>query len=436
MTVSEKILNTIQKYSMLKNGDKVLVGLSGGADSVCLLLGLLNLRETLNIYISAAHINHMLRGEDAEADMNFVINLCKEKNVKLHLLKKDINEYSKENKCSLEEGGRIIRYEFFNKIADEENSVIATAHTKDDNAENFFISSLRGTRISGVPPKRGNIIRPLIEVSKKEIYEYLKEQNQTFCVDKSNFTEDYFRNKVRLKLIPYINSEFETDISENLFNNLEVMFQENEYLTELTENFIDENCKWENKCAILNIAKFSSLHLSLKRRILREIYYKISNSGYISFTHIDNIIKLINSQKTGKKLTLCDNVVAKVSYNKLIIGRESETKSYNYSVNSEETLNCGNFSLLLSPNKESKLYFYSDDLFFTVRTRKNGDKILLSDGHHKKLSDFFTDKKIDRKIRDTLPIILDTHGICAVYNKYLRKEKRKNKIYIHIKGEQ
>jgi len=433
MEISKKILKTINKFSMFKSGDSVLVALSGGADSVCLLLNLIELKDLFNLKIEAAHVNHMLRGKAAQRDMNFVKELCGKLGIRLYILEKDIKEYSEKNHLSCEDAGRRVRYEFFKSINSDK---IATAHTKDDNCENFFISSLRGTKIMGIPPVRGNIIRPLISVTKKEIYSYLKEKNQTFCVDKTNFSDDFFRNKVRLKLIPYINKKFRTDISEALENNLDVMYEENCFLDKEAEKFL-QKCENKKDKIVIKLQEFNSLHTALKRRILRKIYYNISYSGYISYTHTESIINLALSMKTGKKLTLCDSIVAEISYESLIIRKERKKEEYSYTVKLENPceISEAEISIMLSTKKTCKYFFISNDEQFTVRNRKNGDKLLLINGHHKKLSDFFTDKKIPQETRNMLPVIVDSDGICAVDTAYLRKEKTENemnKVYIHI----
>lgn len=429
----EKMLSAIKKYSMLKEGDKVLVALSGGADSVSLLLGLLELKDKFALNIEAAHVNHLLRGEDAENDMNFAIQLCDCLGIKLHILKKDVNEYSRINKCSCEDAGRRVRYEFFNSIKADK---LATAHTCDDNGESFFISALRGTRIMGIPPVRGNIIRPLIFVTKREIYEYLEEKNQSFCVDKTNFSDDFFRNKVRLKLIPYINGEFEMNIAEGLGNNLDILFEENNFLSDTADEFISESCEMKKSEAIIDIDAFNKLHTALKRRTLRNIYYKLTDRGYISYTHTENIIKLAEAGKTGKKLPLSGNITAEISYKSLILKKNEKKFEYSYFLSLENSLEIKETQtkITLSKTNKSECFFYSDETEFCVRTRKNGDKLTLKNRHHKKLSDFFTDRKIPRSKRCELPIICGKDEIYAVGTIYLNKNEKndKNKVYIHI----
>lgn len=431
MTFSEKMLLTLKKYSMLNVGDKVLVALSGGADSVSLLLGLLEIKDIFNLQIEAAHVNHLLRGQDSEHDMNFVESLCQKLGIKLYVLKKDIKEYSKIHKCSCEDAGRRVRYEFISTINADK---IATAHTKDDNGENFFISALRGTRIMGIPPVRGKIIRPLINIQKSEIYEYLKEKNQDFCVDKTNFSDDYFRNKVRLNLIPYINKEFKIDIADSLENNLDIIYEESCFINSEAEKFIENYCEIKQSKITAELNDFNKLHTALKRRILRNLYYKITDSGYISYIHADSIIRLAKDGKTGKKLPLCKNTEAEISYGKLIIKKSENISGYLYTMKLEDSLEIdeAQIKLTLSCKKQGIDFFYSDETEFSVRTRQNGDRLSLKNKHHKKLSDFFTDKKIPLDFRDKMPIVCDSLGICAVENLYLRKEKKENKVYIHI----
>lgn len=437
MTFSEKVIDTIKKYDMLKYDKNVTVGLSGGADSVSLLLVLCEIREILKIgSISAAHINHMIRGADADRDMRFVGELCDKTGVKLYTLKKDVTQYARINKCSLEDAGRRVRYEFFSEVTEKENSCLATAHTKNDNSENFFISALRGTRISGIPPIRDNIIRPLINVTKDEIYEYLKEKNQDFCVDETNFSDDYFRNKIRLKLIPYINENFSVDIADTLESSLDVMYREDSFLKKLAKDFIKMSCVFKNGSISVKTDEFNKLDIALKRRVIRMLYYAVCLRGYISHIHADSVIKLSNDGKTGKRITLNADVIAEISYGNLVLRKNIKKSDFCIRLNVNESICINeNMNLTLSDTRKSgnkAHYFLTDDSTFTVRRRKNGDKLFIKGVGHKKLSDFLTDRKIPEYLRDFLPVTEDSKGICSVGNIYFRKADGKNTVYVNL----
>ena len=200
-----QILDTAKKYSMTETGDEVIAALSGGADSVCLLLALNELKETLGIKLSAIHVNHCLRGNESDRDEQFCRDLCGRLRIPLICGRFNVKEEAENRKISTELAARDIRYRFF-----QENSSgkkIATAHTANDNAETVIFNLARGTGtkgIAGIPPVRGNIIRPLINVTRSQIENYLKEKNQEYVTDSTNLTDDYTRNIIRHIVIPVI----------------------------------------------------------------------------------------------------------------------------------------------------------------------------------------------------------------------------------------
>lgn len=213
--MENKVIRTVEKYNMLSEGDTVIIGLSGGADSCSLFHLLLSLREKMQLHIIACHVNHMLRGEEADADEAFVRALCHKYDVECRVLKIDVEKEAQRNKIGTEQCGRNIRYRFFEETAAPFEGKIATAHTASDNAETVLFNVTRGCGVRGlcgIPPKRGNIIRPLIEVTRSEIEQYCKENSFTFVTDATNLTDEYNRNKIRHGVIPVlkeINPAFE-----------------------------------------------------------------------------------------------------------------------------------------------------------------------------------------------------------------------------------
>lgn len=187
---------------MLRDGDSVVCALSGGADSVSLLHAMWRLREELGIGISACHVNHGLRGEESDGDMRFCQRLCDSIGVHLHLLQTDVREYQQKHE-SIEETARRVRYDFFAEVS--EGKKLATAHNLNDSAETVLLNMMRGTGLKGlcgIPPVRGNIIRPLIYCSRREVEEYCTQNALDFVTDKTNLCDDYTRNKVRHRVLP------------------------------------------------------------------------------------------------------------------------------------------------------------------------------------------------------------------------------------------
>lgn len=209
------IADAVKKYNMLKSGDRVVVALSGGADSVSLLDNLNDIKELYNLTIYAAHVNHLLRGAEAERDENFCKILCKKYNVELFIKKVDVRALAKQQKISEELCGRNVRYRFFAELSAKLNAKIATAHTMSDNAETLIYNIARGSGINGaggISPVRGNIVRPLIEVTRSQVEAYCQERSLEFVTDSTNLSDDYTRNKIRHSVVvplKEINPSFE-----------------------------------------------------------------------------------------------------------------------------------------------------------------------------------------------------------------------------------
>lgn len=219
-----RVTATVEKYGLLEKGDSVIVALSGGADSTALLSVFVSLKEKYNLSIYAAHINHNIRGDEAKRDENFCKILCKKFNTELFIKSVDVPTLAKQQKISEELCGRNVRYAFFEELSQKLCAKIATAHTASDNAETLIFNIARGaslTGLSAIPPKRGNIIRPLIELSRGDIESYCEENNLEYVTDSTNLADDYTRNYIRHNIIPCLkklNPSFERTalgLSEN-----------------------------------------------------------------------------------------------------------------------------------------------------------------------------------------------------------------------------
>lgn len=217
--MNNKVARTIDRCNMPVNGSTVIVALSGGADSVALLHCLISLKEEYNLTVHAAHLNHQIRGEEADRDENFCKILCENYNIPFHLRRRDIKAISKQQKISEELCGRHERYAFFDSLAESLGALVATAHTASDNAETLLFNLSRGTSLAGaagIPPVRGHFIRPLIDCTRAEIEEYCRQNHLDFVTDSTNFSDEYTRNKIRHHVIPALaelNPRFEESAS-------------------------------------------------------------------------------------------------------------------------------------------------------------------------------------------------------------------------------
>lgn len=200
-----RVIATVEKYGLLKSGDSVIVALSGGADSMALLSVLVSLKEKYNLSVYAAHINHNIRGDEAKRDEDFCKILCKKFNTELFVKSVDVPTIAKQQKISEELCGRNVRYAFFEELSQKLGAKVATAHTASDNAETLIFNIARGASLAGlsaIPPKRGNIIRPLIELSREDIESYCEENRLEYVTDSTNLADDYTRNYIRHNIMP------------------------------------------------------------------------------------------------------------------------------------------------------------------------------------------------------------------------------------------
>ena len=317
--LKEKVLKTITKYNLIESGDRIVLGVSGGPDSITALVILNELKKRLNFEIVVAHINHGIR-ENAKLDEEYVKNFCNKLEVKCYVLHSKVKEYAQKEKIGLEEAGRKVRYDFFNEILEKENAKkIAIAHNKNDNGETIIMNILRGSGISGlkgIEPKQGVYIRPLIEISRDEIEDFSEELNP--CHDESNDENEFTRNKIRNIVIPYIKKEFNPNIIEGL-NRLSQIAREEELFVEREtikayKNIIlkevninlsnNEYDKTKESIIILDLKKFNCLDALIQKKILLYAIKNIFGSTKgIEKIHLDDMIKLCNNNIGNKFLT-------------------------------------------------------------------------------------------------------------------------------------
>lgn len=321
-----KILSTINKYNLIQKGDKIVIGVSGGPDSMCLLDSLYCLKDKLNIEIIVAHINHKIRKE-ADEETEYVKDYCKNKNIKCYVKKAEVEKLAKEQKLGTEEMGRKIRYDFFKEVAKKENAnKIATAHNLNDNVETVMLNLLRGTGISGlkgieIKRTEDNIeyIRPIRECERKDIEKYCEEQNLNPRIDKTNFENIYNRNKVRNELIPFLKKEFNPNILEGINRLSDLAREEEEYFEEIISKKYEELKIGENLNEIvLELHKFNELNKVIKSKIIIYTINKANgNVQGIGKIHIEDIIKLCENNIGNKYLTPNKNVKVFVKKGKI-----------------------------------------------------------------------------------------------------------------------
>lgn len=364
-----EVLETIKKYKMIENGDKVVIGVSGGPDSMSLLNCLYSLKDKLNIEIFVAHINHMIRAE-ADEETEYVKECCNKKGIAFFYKKVDVEREAKDLKIGIEEAGRNIRYCFFEEVAQKVGAnKIATAHNSNDNVETVLMNLLRGTSVSGLKGiekvREGKYIRPIIECSRKKVEEYCKEKKLNPKYDKSNEENIYTRNKIRNMLIPFIQKEFNPNILEgiNRLSNLateqerfidnivqkeykEILIEEKNICLKNEEkgnNFIQKHDKRNkekgnnfnvetfstknNKLVVLNLKKFNMLDEVVRSRVILYAIAKVyGKTSGIEKVHIDDIVKLCKNNIGNKFLMPKKGLYVKVSKGKILIKYETNKK--------------------------------------------------------------------------------------------------------------
>jgi len=429
---------------MLSFNDRVLIGVSGGPDSVTLLNVLLSFKKRYNLSFFIAHLDHMLRGKESDEDVNFVKNLAQELGLPCEVKSCNLTEIARKEHLTLEEAAREHRYKFYLETVKKfKTNKIALGHNVDDQVETVLMRFLRGSGLEGligIPPVRGKIIRPLIECSREEIEEYCKENKIGYRVDSSNKEVVYFRNKIRLELLPLLSKDYNKNIKDTILRLRSIISEVSAYLNQETELLFKEIVrKGNSEVAIIDLKKFTSLPLALKRRIIRKSIEVVKGNLYtISFRHNNEILELTEYQLGEKEIYLPDNLRAKKIYNKIIIYKKriskdrteeiptpweydilipgkTEIKSLSIKVEIKTLDSAEIKSSLYFNRKKSKgeflefIDYNKVKLPLKLRNRRSGDRFYpLKMKGLKKVKDFFIDNKIPKSHRDSIPILADS----------------------------
>ncbi|MDQ2085115.1 tRNA lysidine(34) synthetase TilS [Herbivorax sp. ANBcel31] len=427
-----KVLKDIKDKCLIKKGDTVIVGLSGGPDSVCLLHVLKGMEESMNIKILAVHVNHMLRGKDSFEDEKYAKRLCEKLNINLKTERIDLKDTAKKKKLSIEEAGRKERYRIFEKVAKEFNAEkIAVAHNKNDQAETVLMNIIRGTGLSGLKGmefKRGKIIRPLLDIERFEIEEYCNVHSLDPRIDRTNLETVYTRNKVRLDLIPYINSLFDIDVTSKLVKMSEIIKFEDNFIEYSTEKLYNKSLvERKDGETVLNTKVFNTYHKGAKGRILRKAIIEATGCiKAIESIHIEDIIKLALDGRVGAQIHLPREIRVKKSYETLRVYQFKgfqQINFYNIKLNIpgdtfiKEEKSIVRASVIDAVNldeyKKNKMnaaiqYFDYDRIEegINIRKREDGDRIKpFNSNGTKKIKKYFIDKKIPIDIRNEIPLV-------------------------------
>ncbi len=416
-----------RQKELFARGDRVLLGLSGGADSVCLFLVLEALAAEWELTLVPVHINHNLRGEEALRDQRFCEAFCREHSLVLRVVSADVAALAKERGWSLEEAGRNARYENFSRLKEELGcQKTAVAHHRDDQAETVLFQLFRGSRLkglSGMEAKNGDIVRPLLCVTRDEIEAYLKEKNQNYCIDSTNLEEEYTRNLIRHRIVPTAKETCGRAV-EHIAETAEYAGQVEEFLGRLTEELFTESAVNDGRGAImLKIEPLRRAEPLLTERViyraLCEVYgrKKDITAGFVADC------RALMEKQTGRYLTLPEGVMARKSFDALRIGREEpaaeqlcvEITDFPFRKNLPGGLGSLSVSLKKREELEENIpkstytkWFDYDKISKIVLLRMPAaeDEIAVyTDGRKKRVADVFAAAKVPKERRPDYPVL-------------------------------
>lgn len=433
----DKISAWCDRHLLLRDGDRVVIACSGGADSLALTDILLKLSNKYRLVLAVAHLDHMMRGEASKADARFVENFCAKCRLPFYHKVADVPVYAKENRLSLEEAARIVRYDFLRETAKILGGAkIATGHHKDDQAETVILHLFRGAGsagIGGIRPVSRDIIRPLLSVTRKEIEAYCLEHALQPQFDSTNLETYYLRNRIRLELLPELKAKFNPGIEEALCRSAELIGNEHDFIRQSVNDIWQSIVQEENNGVIFLREKFCGLHIALKRELLRTAIEKVQKSlKGIGFDHIERTLLFAQSGQSGKVLELPGNLVMQCQYETMYLFRRSEMKRAEVGKQLCIEVNLRGITAIPQMHITVKAEITNTDknargaysivcdldkliLPVYVRQRKDGDRFQPSGlVGSKKLKDFFIDRKVLSQGRDLIPIFCDQAEIIWV----------------------
>lgn len=413
------VLATIKKYNMLTKGDSVVIGLSGGADSVSLTAVLSEIAPLYSLKLYAVHLNHGIRGEEAKRDENFAKELCQRLGIEIFVFERDVTKEAAELSMTVEEAGRKIRYELFNEVLNKTgSSKIAVAHNLNDNVETVLMRLCRGTGIrglGGIAPVRDNIIRPLIEVKRSDIEKYCAAKGLSFCTDSTNLVTDYTRNKVRLELIPWLENNLNPSVCEGINKTSVFMREEDEYLDNTAKTAFKDCAEGENSLSCTKLMKYD---IAIRRRVVRLLFTRyVKSLKDISAEHIQAVCALAES-KSGSSVSLPYDLTARREFD-IIVLQETQPKvqGFRYELELGKPVfvrQMGAFVAVYDKKQDiSEKIIYTNcfkcDIIadrLCLRSRLEGDKIYLKGiNGNKKIKKLFGDLKIGLEKRDGVPML-------------------------------
>ncbi|WP_343207966.1 tRNA lysidine(34) synthetase TilS [Anaerolentibacter hominis] len=433
MEFRKKVLEFIEKYHMLCAGDRLVVGISGGPDSVCLFDVLLDLAARYGLTLFGVHVNHGIRGAEADRDAEFVRELCDSRGVELTEVRRDVPSLAAQSGESLEEAGRRVRYDAFADTARKKNcNKIVLAHHKNDNAETILFHLFRGSGpcgLTGIAPVRDNVIRPLLAVTRTEIEEYIIENRLSFCVDSTNADVRYTRNCIRGELIPLAEKKINSRAVEHIDQAGRELAALQELVMELTEDAWERCVQLNGGNYCISVSAFAEEKQVIRGELIRKLLREAGNGlKDITAEHIRAVCALA-SKDTGKMVSLPGGILLRKDYENIILERAEESAAEQsicmqvsipgrlFLPDSDKilefSLKSGKIGEAIPKTSCIKWFDYDKikNMIF-LRTRQPGDYLEINAaGDRKTLNRYFIDEKIPSKERDSRLLLASDHHI-------------------------
>lgn len=447
ITMIQKIREFIKRHRMILPGDTVIAGVSGGADSVCLLFVLLELQKEITFTLAVVHVNHQIRVE-AGKDAKYVQDICEAYRIPFHLEEQDVKSYAKKQRISEEEAGREIRYNAFYKILRSytkgKGGKIAVAHTQNDLSETVLFHLFRGSGIkglAGIPPVRDCIVRPLLCVDRESIESFLKDKNITFCIDSTNEEDTYTRNKIRHHILPYAVNTICSESIEHIGEAAELLREADDYFNQEVLRIWEKNIKVREDKSLMIRESFIGEEPPIlqKYTIKQAIAYVADSQKDITQAHVRDVLELFSKQ-VGKQISLPYHLVAVRGYKDVTIQNDQKEDHTNQVLPVGEIVLSGDdqeyfweaegfegsmgvhvkCEYLIAENVENitkKAYTKWLDCdrikkCVTLRTRKSGDYIIINEqGHKKSIKEYMIHEKIPKEERNRILLVAEDHHI-------------------------
>jgi len=430
--ILDTVRKTVKRHHLAANGDLVLIAISGGSDSVFLLRALHALKNELGIGIRAAHLNHMLRAQEAERDAEWVLDLCDQLSVDCVVGHEDVRSYSSENKLSIEESARECRYAFLEGERERAGaSRIALGHTMDDQAETLLLRLFRGsgaTGLSAMAEKRGSLIRPLLGLRRGEIRKFLDENGFRYLDDPTNMDTEYRRNMIRHRILPVLESRLSVSLVPILARTASLLADEDAFLEETALSDLNDIGTVVEHGLRIDSSSFYGLNEARKRRVLRAAIRKVKGDlRNIGSVHIESLYDLLRYGSPGDRMNI-PSLEAYRDYDHLLLSKSLTMPCVRFDtpLNVPGVTVVGELNLelvssistrgggALDYSQKNRAYFDLDELILpiSVRNRRPGDKFMpFAANEPKKLKEVFIDDKMSRRLRDSTPIVVDSEGI-------------------------